>query len=338
MKQAMSRDAKRLALAAMAFAAAPGLALASMPAGASADVPESTSANWAGYVASAPSGGSQQFSSVSASWVEPSADCSSATGDAAYWVGLGGASQGSGALEQVGTEVDCSAGGNGTHFAWYELVPAGPVKLDVAISPGDKIYARVAVAGSNVTVSLTDHTTGATSTQTLQMNNPDASSAEWIAEAPSACQGGDASDVSNCTPVSLADFGTVTFTGAAATANGATDTISSPNWDAQAVQLSGSSSAAPSSLSSDGSSFSVTSQASGSGADPYSSGYGDPGTGYVDPGTGYGDPGTGYVDPGSGYGNAGSAYGDSGSGYGYGGGWTDPYSGYGLGYSFGPLG
>ena len=45
------------------------------------------------------------------------------------------------------------------------------------------------------------------------MSNPDISSAEWIAEAPSTCSQG----LSSCTPLPLADFGTVQFTSASAT-------------------------------------------------------------------------------------------------------------------------
>ena len=48
-----------------------------------------SSANWSGYVA-----GGTTFSSVSGSWVEPQANCSSGQGYSSYWVGLGGASRG----------------------------------------------------------------------------------------------------------------------------------------------------------------------------------------------------------------------------------------------------
>jgi hypothetical protein len=160
------------------------------------------------------------------------------------------------------------------------------------------------------------------------MNSPDVSSAEWIAEAPSICEAADASSTGNCTPVSLANFGTVTFTDASATANGTTGTISSSAWSAQRVQLDGSNgvatgyhgiqdlsangggsaSATPSSLSPDGSSFSVAWQSAGSQSVGSSSSSADPGSGYG-PGDGYG--------PGGGYGRS----------DGYGGGY-----GYGLGY------
>jgi peptidase A4-like protein len=250
------------------------------------------SQNWAGYVA-----GGTQFSSVSGSWVQPSATCGSGQTYSAFWVGLGGSGSQSGALEQTGTQADCAADGSTDYYAWYELVPAAPVKLDLAIEPGDHISAKVSVSGSNVTVSLSDQTTGQSTTKTLQMDNPDASSAEWIAEAPSAC---DASGT--CQTLPLSDFGTVQFTSTTATANGHTGTISDPNWSSQPVQLGGSgisdvsygpdsatSTANPSSLSSDGSAFSVAYQSqTGSAGGPGDDGHGDGGYGY-----GYGDYGYG---------------------------------------------
>src|SRR4051794_18012155 len=77
-----------------------------------------TSANWAGYASTG-----AQFSKVSGSWVQPTASCDSGGGDAVFWVGIGGATGESSALEQTGTEVDCSSG-SPVYSAWYELVPA----------------------------------------------------------------------------------------------------------------------------------------------------------------------------------------------------------------------
>lgn len=320
----------RLLATLAATAAVTGGAAASASA-ATVGQPAAVSQNWAGYVA-----GGTQFSSVSGSWVQPSAKCGSGQTYSAFWVGIGGSSNQSSALEQTGTQADCTADGGTEYYAWYELVPAAPVKLDLAIKPGDHISARVSVSGSNVIVSMSDQTTGQSTTKTLQMENPDTSSAEWIAEAPSACDGS-----GSCQTLPLADFGTVQFTSATATANGHTGPISDPNWNAQPVQLgssgasdvsygsgTGSSGASPSSLSSDGSSFSVAAQAS-SGSTGATGGAG--GYGYGDGGYGYGDGGYGSGGyPGGGYGYGG--YPGSGDGYGqygYGGG------GYGYGYGDG---
>jgi hypothetical protein len=309
------------------MAATAACALGTVPvASASTDVQTASSANWAGYVVGGSSSGTK-FKSVSGSWVVPTAKCSSGQGDSSFWVGIGGSgSSDTQALEQDGTEVDCNADGSASYSAWYEMVPSPPVKVDMAVHPGDHISAKVTVDGTNVTMSLHNSTTGGSYEKTFQMSNPDTSSAEWIAEAPSQCSG----DLSSCTPLPLADFGTVQFSGASATTtDGHTGTISDGDWSTAAVTLdpsasqsgfgnaqfasySSSGGASPSSLSSDGSSFSVAFSASGATDVSGSTGSGDPSAGY-----GYGD-GSGY-----GYGD-GSAYGD-GSGYGYGDG-----SGYGV--------
>jgi hypothetical protein len=80
-----------------------------------------TSSNWAGYAVKR---SGVRFRHVSGSWVQPAVDCSSGSGTySAVWVGLGGSSAGSQALEQIGTEADCTSGGTARYATWYELVP-----------------------------------------------------------------------------------------------------------------------------------------------------------------------------------------------------------------------
>jgi hypothetical protein len=326
----MTRSEK-LTLTLLAAAGAVTLGVVPGASAANNQVQQAVSQNWSGYVASG-----TQFRSVSGSWVEPSSNCSSADGYAAFWVGLGGSGSGSGALEQTGTQSDCSSR-QAIDYAWYELVPAGPVKLGLQIHPGDHISAKVSVNGSDVTIAMNDQTTRQSTVKTLQMDSPDTSSAEWIAEAPSSCD-----QTGSCTPLPLSDFGTVTFSDASATsADGHTGTISDPIWSAQPVQLSGngtgaqfastdsSAGAAPTSLSGDGSSFGVSWQSDGSGTVASGGGTGYPGYdggGYGYPSSGYGGgyPGAGY---GGGYGDGGG-YPGSGYGYGYG------YGGYGAAYGY----
>jgi hypothetical protein len=188
-------------------------------------VQQSISTNWAGYVVQG-----KKFSSVSGSWVVPSAK-SSSEGYSAVWVGLGGSSNKSSALEQIGTESDY-AGGQTRYYAWYELLPSSPVTLKVSIQPGDHIAAKASVSGTRVTVSLSDLTTGKSVTKTLHMSHPDTSSADWITEAPAVGTGNSSYRV-----LSLADFGKVNFNNASATAGGHTGSIADSHWTAQKVQL-----------------------------------------------------------------------------------------------------
>jgi hypothetical protein len=303
-------------------------ALGAVPAtSAAADVQQATSANWSGYVVGGSSGSSAtQYKSVSGSWVQPTAKCTSDSSYSAFWVGLGGAGQ-TQALEQDGTEANCSAAGAASYYAWYELVPKAPVRVDLPVSAGDHISSKVTVDGTSVSIWLSDETSGQTFSKTLQMSNPDVSSAEWIAEAPSQCDG----SVSDCTPLPLTDFGTAQFTSSSATDTaGHTGPISDPEWAATAVTLSpdagsmgfqgasftstgGSGGATPSALTDNGSAFSVAYASDGSSAQ--SSGYGDGSGGYGYGGSGYGDGSDGYGYGGSGYGGGSDGYGDGGGYY-----------------------
>ena len=240
---------KRLALlatAAVAFAVA-------LPGGASAET--SKSSNWAGYaVTSADPAARLGYTSVSGSWVVPVANCSASPASfSAFWVGLGGYSDTSQGLEQIGTESDCTAGGRATYGVWYELVPAASVPVKLKVFPGNKISANVTVKGQLVIVNLKNLTRKTSFTKRLFMASPDVSSAEWIAEAPSAC-----TSLGQCKTLPLANFGTVSFTSALALAAGHGGTIADAGWAATAIELQAVTGAVPSELSPDGGSFSVT--------------------------------------------------------------------------------
>ncbi len=248
-------------VSAVALAGALGCTVVPAATAAPAQRAPEVSGNWSGYEVSAKDGG--PFSDVSGSWVQPSTNCSTGQGYGSFWVGLGGAQQQSQALEQVGTSADCGSDGSASDYAWYELVPSAPVQLNMPISPGDHMWGRVHVNGTAVTISLEDRTTGAAFNKTLTMSNPDVSTAEWIAEAPSSCD-----STGNCQPLPLSDFGTVHFTNGSATSEGHTGKISDSAWTVQPLELNseaagfvstgGTGGATPSSLAADGSSFSVT--------------------------------------------------------------------------------
>jgi hypothetical protein len=247
------------------------LALAA-PAGARASSWTTTSSNWAGYATSSPGVG---FRHVSGTWVAPAAHCGSGGRRySAVWLGLGGLHTTSKALEQVGTEADC-AGGKGYYSAWYELVPAAPVKLGLTVRPGDTMSAGVTVSGRSVKLFIANRTRGTSFSKRLDVAQVDGSSAEWIVEAPSAC-----GDNGNCRALPLANFATTSFAGVKATsATGHTGTISDPAWSAVAITLvpqprssrfttdQGSGTATPVDLSPAGDAFAVTYQA-GQNADP----------------------------------------------------------------------
>lgn len=157
--------------------------------------------NWGGYAATG-----SGFTSVSATWVQPSVSCGSTNNLYAPWVGLDG--YGSSTVEQTGVATDCSSG-HAVNEPWYEMYPANPVYLNTGtygVNAGDTISASVVYSGSNVfTLTLRDVSRGWTFTTKKTLRNAHRSSAEVIIESPTG---------------SYPNFGTIHFS--SATVNGST--------------------------------------------------------------------------------------------------------------------
>jgi hypothetical protein len=262
--------------AALGLAAA--VALAALPGGndgsslefapAAPSVTREVSSNWSGYVAT-----NASFSSVTATWTQPRAVCGSGDAGAAsaFWVGLGGYTPGSQTLHQIGTDSDCDDSNQPSYYAWYEIIPAPPVKINLKIFPGNVITTSVNVKGTEVIFQIKNRSRNTVFTTRQTLADPDLTSAEWIAEAPALCS------QYSCRPVPLANFGSVVFTKVAALANGYGGTLTQPSWTIVPIQLvprvnrgfapgpetirggAGSTAgAAPAPVSSDGTSFSVS--------------------------------------------------------------------------------
>lgn len=200
--------------------------------GASAATTTSTSTNWSGYVAH---GNGAVFRSVAALWTQPTVNCTASPATySAVWVGLGGYNLNSQALEQIGTEADCNGSGRQVSSAWYELVPAPSLGIRMVVHPGDVMAGRVTVIGHVVTLSLVDRTRHKSYVKTVVPSSVDVSSADWIVEAPSQCNG----DGSQCQSLPLADFGSESFARAkAVTKSGRSGTIASRLWLTNAITL-----------------------------------------------------------------------------------------------------
>ena len=223
------------------------------------------SANWAGYADT-----NDTFNSVTSSWTEPTVNCANSNSGlngilslsnllggpgaaSAFWVGLDGYNSTS--VEQLGTDSDCDSG-TPSYYAWYEMYPNPSVTLpsQYPVQPGDHLTALVAAnsAGTSFTLEIKDATAGWTFSTTQTGSGFARSSAEVIAEAPSSCS------LLFCSEVPLADFGQINYTGSGAI-NAAGTKGSLASFDANEITMSdnGTTLATPSSLSSDGSSFSV---------------------------------------------------------------------------------
>ena len=193
------------------------------------------SSNWAGYAISGTgvSGAPIAFNDVTASWTVPTAVCAPGQRTfSAFWVGLGGFSDESQALEQTGSETNCTGSGTPQYGLWYEIVPAPAVRINLKVAPGDRITAAVLVVDTQVILQITNTTRHVRFTKRSTVAAPDLSSAEWIAEAPSTC--GRAGD---CRTLPLTNFGAVSFTRAAATGDRHAGTIVDPAWSPTAIQL-----------------------------------------------------------------------------------------------------
>jgi hypothetical protein len=188
----------------------------------------STSTNWSGY---AVTGG--RYTQVSSSWTVPAVNCSG-TAYSSFWVGLDGDT--SGTVEQTGTDSDCS-GSTPQYYAWYEMYPKFPFNYSNPVSAGDTMTASVTTNGSgSFTLKISDTKKGWTQTTTARLKSAKLASAEVIAEAPSSSGG----------VLPLANFGTVTFTGA--TVNNALLTNSTSGIDAITMQSGSTVKAKPSSI------------------------------------------------------------------------------------------
>jgi hypothetical protein len=159
------------------------------------------STNWSGYAAT-----TGTYTSVSASWTEPTGTCSGSAKYSSFWVGLDGYNSSS--VEQTGSEVDCS-GSRAVYYAWYEMYPDVSHSYSNTVRPGDQFHASVTYTGSNhFSLFIQDITRGWSHTTTGTLAGAPRSSAEVIVEAPCCTASGGI--------LPLANFGTVNITGSLA--------------------------------------------------------------------------------------------------------------------------
>jgi hypothetical protein len=157
--------------------------------------------HWSGYDATS----AGDYTSVQASWTQPSVNCSEG-GDVVFWVGLGGGTATSDSLQQNGTYVQCERH-KPVYSAWWETWPCnGITQYGGTVKPGDEITAStVNLGGNKYQLIVSDPAEG------------------WKADLTEAgCNGGTeaTAEVVTETPefgtrfAGLPDFGTVNYTGA----------------------------------------------------------------------------------------------------------------------------
>jgi len=174
------------------------------------------SSNWSGY---AVTGGTGSVTMAQGSWIVPAVSCANTSSSqySSFWVGIDGFN--SSTVEQTGTDSDCSRK-TPQYYAWFEFYPRGAYLINTsaigAISPGVLMTATVTYTASTSTYTVTLLNNGSHKSYSTSMKMKAASSsAEWIAEAPSSSGG----------VLSIANFGTVLFSGSTAHMGGAAGDI-----------------------------------------------------------------------------------------------------------------
>jgi hypothetical protein len=128
------------------------------------------------------------------------------------------------------------------------MLPASSKTVPLSVSAGDSVTVTITQqSGNDWLIAMKNNTTSGTYNVTVQYSSSN-SSAEWVQEAPSIGRG----------LVSLDQFGTVKFTGASAVRDG--KTMSAAALSAKAITMingRGEAIAQPSTIGSDGSSFTV---------------------------------------------------------------------------------
>jgi hypothetical protein len=206
--------------------------------------------DWGGYgVASNLLVPQPQVSSVTGSWTIPTVAVYPPDAFSAAWIGIGGL--GDPTLIQTGSQHD-SAGGQAHYSLWYELLPANSVTITtVRVSPGDVISASITLVDSATnewSIQINDVTTGQGFSQNFAYNSSRLT-AEWIVERPTV----------NSQLATLADFGSITFTGMNAQVGSSTGTLTAfPNYKSLMEDRQNNVLVRVSDFSKDGSSFTVS--------------------------------------------------------------------------------
>jgi len=173
--------------------------------GASGSQATTVSLNWSGYAATSKKG----FTYVHTTFVQPAISCPGVADQwTSNWAGLDGYNTDT--VEQDGTFAHCGGSGNTTpkYEAWYEMYPANSVNV-FAVHAGDIIDASVSYASGQFSLTVSDLSTGKTSTTMATCSSCTRASAEWIIERPELCNNAG----TKCFLTELADFGTSAMSG-----------------------------------------------------------------------------------------------------------------------------
>ena len=193
-----------------------------------------SSPNWSGYVATAPTGKTLDFKTVTGTWTVPTARCKPGKVGtySSIWVGIGGFTETR--QEEVGTDANCSKSGRASYYAWFELVPYLSYRtvVDDRVNAGDTITGLVKFLNPKlIELQVKNRTAGWTFTRKINWAINDTTTADWVVESPAICK------EQNCQEASLADFHTATMRNISAVADGSAGNLSNPRWKVIPIRL-----------------------------------------------------------------------------------------------------
>ncbi len=149
--------------------------------------------NWSGYMAVSDLRNPKPLvTGVSGTWQIPEVTgaCNIANPvrslyDTMMWVGIGGTPNDP-SLIQIGTD-NVFKDGQMDYFAWYELLPDNPIRIDLEVRPGDTITASIRLVDSQKNLwelYIKNLTTGKAADPITLSYKSSRLTAEWIAEGP----------------------------------------------------------------------------------------------------------------------------------------------------------
>ncbi|KAE9396581.1 hypothetical protein BT96DRAFT_958154 [Gymnopus androsaceus JB14] len=167
------------------------------------------SENWAGAVLVA---STATYKAVTGTFTVPTPKSTGGSSEqcASAWVGIDGDTCGT-AILQTGVDF-CVEGTEVAFDGWYEFFPADAADFSISFSAGDSVTLTATVSSTTSgTLKIVNSKGTSVSKAVSSSAKLCETNAEWIVEDFEECEGSD------CSLVPFANFGTVEFTGAAAT-------------------------------------------------------------------------------------------------------------------------
>ena len=148
--------------------------------------------NWSGYDQGTLEQGGKLFHQISGTWVVPTATAHKAGENefSATWVGIGGGCVDANCtvtdptLIQAGTTQDVDSTGKASYTAWWEIIPAPSVSVNLAVTAGNKVQVNITETTPGLwSIVIKNISTGKRWSMTVPYTSTYAT-AEWIEETP----------------------------------------------------------------------------------------------------------------------------------------------------------